>query len=71
MIIEICCKDGETILQVCQREHIFSEIVCGGKGICGKCKVRMLTNVVPASGENEIFFSVAELEEGWRLACLA
>lgn len=71
MIIEICCNDGETILQACRREQIFSENVCGGKGICGKCKVRMLSNVVPASGGDETFFTEAELEEGWRLACLA
>ena len=71
MMIEICCKDGETLLEACQKKHIFVDNTCGGAGICGKCKVRMLTNIVPATDKDCAFFSKEELEDGWRLACLA
>lgn len=71
MRIEICCKEGESLLQACQRLKIFSNNVCGGAGICGKCKVRMITNAVPPSGADQVFFTERELQAGWRLACLA
>lgn len=71
MRIEIACKVGESILHACQREKIFSDSVCGGKGICGKCKVRMMTNVVEPSDADKAFFKEEELSQGWRLACLA
>ena len=70
-MIEICCKDGETLLEACLRNHIFVDNVCGKNGICGKCKVRMLTNVVTASDQDRAFFLKEEIEAGWRLACLA
>ena len=70
-MIEIGCKDGETLLEACQKHHIFVDNVCGGTGICGKCKVRMLTNPVPVSEKERQFFSEEELEAGWRLSCLA
>ena len=43
--------------------------VCGGAGICGKCKIRVLSGSVPVTDADRAFFSAEELDEGWRLAC--
>lgn len=71
MIISICSENGESILKACQRENIFFDSVCGGNGTCGKCKVRMLTNAVLPTAADQAFFSGEELEDGWRLSCMA
>ena len=43
---------------------------CGGKGTCGKCKVRFLQDAPkPQEAEREIF-TEHEIQEGYRLACL-
>ncbi len=43
--------------------------VCGGAGICGKCKIRVLSGSVPITDADRTFFSEEELDSGWRLAC--
>jgi uncharacterized 2Fe-2S/4Fe-4S cluster protein (DUF4445 family) len=44
-------------------------LACGGRGQCGKCRVRF-EDRAPAAGERDRhFFSTAQLDAGWRLAC--
>lgn len=45
--------------------------LCGGRGACGKCRVRFLSAAPLPSFADRIFFSPKELREGWRLACTA
>ena len=52
-----------------EREH-YIPAYCGGKGICGKCKVRFVSNPPEPTENEKKFFSPEELEEGWRLACV-
>ncbi len=42
---------------------------CGGKGICGKCRVKVVSGNVEPSPECVRIFSRKEIEDGWRLAC--
>lgn len=44
---------------------------CGGKGHCGKCKVRVVSGELPVTEEDRKVFSDEELSEGWRLSCMA
>jgi uncharacterized 2Fe-2S/4Fe-4S cluster protein (DUF4445 family) len=45
---------------------------CGGKGLCGKCRIRLLSGRLSSACEAETrHLSAAELAAGWRLACLA
>lgn len=45
------------------------EFSCGGVGICGDCKVRVIDGEVPVTPEMEDLLSEEELSEGWRLGC--
>ncbi len=48
------------------------ETPCGGKGLCGKCRIRLLEGELsPPGPEESSHLSAAELEAGVRLACLA
>lgn len=58
----------------CLSESLAREDVafslCGGKGICGKCRIRFVSGVpLPTNAERQ-FLSAEELRQGIRLACL-
>jgi uncharacterized 2Fe-2S/4Fe-4S cluster protein (DUF4445 family) len=61
---------GETLLSSSRRSGVGINSVCGGKGLCKACRVRVLSGEVssPEDVEREVF-SPRELDEGWRLAC--
>lgn len=44
---------------------------CGGRGACGRCKVRFLSGAPLPSASDRRFFAPQELREGYRLACTA
>lgn len=61
---------GESLLLLCQKAGISTEAPCGGKGICGKCRVKFLKNPPlpqPAERKN---LTPEELRQGIRLLCV-
>lgn len=44
---------------------------CGGKGICGKCRIRVTGALSPLSAEERRHLTAAEIAEGMRLSCCA
>ena len=69
---KISCKEGDNLLKVLLAEGIFVDNPCNGKGICGKCKVRILSGQVSAASETEMDqLSAGEREQGIRLSCMA
>lgn len=64
------CEKNESLLACARRLGVGINSICGGKGTCHSCKVRVLSGTVskPTSHELEVFTS-QELEGGWRLAC--
>lgn len=64
-------ESGKTILDAARPLGVELPASCGGKGLCGKCRVRVVEGVcAPHTGFNHPL-SPAELKAGWRLACLA
>ncbi|WBW95909.1 ASKHA domain-containing protein [Oceanirhabdus sp. W0125-5] len=64
-------KEGETLLNILQDNGVFVENPCGGKGTCGKCKVRIIEGVINEPTEEEVkFLTKDELVEEIRLSCL-
>ena len=47
------------------------EFPCGGEGICGGCRVRVLSGWLSITNADLNHFSPDELSKGWRLACQA
>ena len=64
------CEPGESLLECSRRAGVGIVNLCGGKGKCHACKVKVLKGAVsePTSTETA-FFSQDELAQGWRLAC--
>ena len=66
----LTCPKGENLYRVLAA-HGFMDAPCGGVGCCGKCRVRIIgpSQTTPQTTE-ATFFTPAEQEAGWRLACL-
>ena len=70
-VFTIQVRDKQSILEaLMEADHGFSA-VCGGKGKCGKCKIKVLEGYLPASTSDKEYFSETQLQAGMRLSCKA
>jgi uncharacterized 2Fe-2S/4Fe-4S cluster protein (DUF4445 family) len=70
---KIGIEDGGRLLDALARlDPSRFDAPCGGKGLCGKCRLKLVSGALSAPGEAETAkLSAAELRAGIRLACLA
>lgn len=61
-------REERSLLELAWQAGVGIEATCGGKGVCGKCKVRLEGQVPPAT-ERELNALADEVGQGWRLAC--
>jgi len=75
LLSEVDCFRGLNLLGHAQIEETETGSECGGHGKCGKDRVLVvaadLDKLNPPNGIEKKFFTGAELESGWRLACQA
>lgn len=62
---------GDTILSVASHAGIDINNLCGGEGVCGRCRVRVMKGDVKFSSKHLMFLDKKELDEGFVLACQA
>lgn len=68
---KISCPDGSNLLDALLEGGAFVDNPCSGKGICGKCKVKLLSGKVSAMTETEAgLLKEEEIKAGIRLSCL-
>jgi len=58
---------GATILSAAVKAGVLIDSLCGGEGVCGRCRV-IVRQGTAAGGSNE-FFTPQEAEQGYVLAC--
>lgn len=63
-------KEGSSLLDAARELLLDIPASCGGKGLCGKCRVRIVKGEAAPERGHENALSSAELKAGWRLACL-
>lgn len=62
---------GKNLMEIMLGAGLFIDNACGGKGLCGKCRVRIVSGDAGAAGETERgMLKSEELSQGVRLACL-
>lgn len=64
-------EGNASVLEAMNHQGVYFSAVCGGKGSCGKCKIQVIEGALPITSADEKYFSTAELEQGYRLACQA
>ena len=64
------CPAGETLLDCARRLGVEMVSLCGGKGKCKGCKIRVMEgNLSEITPVQQKAFTQKELQSGWRLAC--
>jgi uncharacterized 2Fe-2S/4Fe-4S cluster protein (DUF4445 family) len=59
------------LLSLFRAEGVYLPAICGGRGTCGKCKIKVISGTLEPSPADRSLFSPAELAAGFRLACTA
>lgn len=61
--------DGTTIAEAAQQADVFITNLCGGEGVCGKCRVQVAKGRADAEAHAKGFFSQDDIMKGYVLAC--
>jgi uncharacterized 2Fe-2S/4Fe-4S cluster protein (DUF4445 family) len=67
--LEIPVRSGALLMDILHEFGI--EFPCGGKGICGSCKIRILKGNIPLSDTHRSHLITHGLPEDMRLACMS
>ncbi|MBN2451730.1 MAG: DUF4445 domain-containing protein, partial [Lentisphaeria bacterium] len=62
---------GTKLLEAAVRGGLLLRNPCGGRGTCGKCRVRLTQGECPPTPACGIIYTAGEIDDGWRLACQA
>jgi len=62
---------GITIMEAAQKAGVYINSLCGGNGVCGRCKVQVSGDMVLADKDSISLLSKDEIKEGYVLACQA
>jgi uncharacterized 2Fe-2S/4Fe-4S cluster protein (DUF4445 family) len=60
-------KDGENVYSALKRSGIYLTASCGGKGVCGKCRVKIIEGAADIRSSGKL--TSEEKESGITLAC--
>ena len=64
-------EPGASLLEILLAQNIFIDNPCNGKGVCGKCKVRIVSGEVGEVSSTELrFLKPEEVKSGVRLSCM-
>jgi uncharacterized 2Fe-2S/4Fe-4S cluster protein (DUF4445 family) len=64
---ETVVQQGKTLLDAARQANVYVGAICGGEGICGKCRVIVREGEV--EGESTEFLTRDEIRRGYALAC--
>lgn len=67
----VMVKEGQSILDAMIEKDKGISAVCGGRGTCGKCKIKVLSGYLPQTVSDKAYFTEKELQDGMRLSCKA
>src|SRR3982074_1212684 len=62
---------GTTLFSAAHWIGLPIDSTCGGRGTCGKCKVKGLKGGAEVTTDDHRLLREAEVEAGWRLSCQA
>lgn len=65
--VEVEVPRGTSILEAARRAGVFIDSLCGGEGVCGKCRVIVRSGQVEGGATD--LLTLAEIREGYVLAC--
>jgi len=67
--ISVDVEEGTTVAEAAQQADVFISNLCGGEGVCGKCRIQISTGRAEAEEHAMGLFSQDEIMKGYMLAC--
>ncbi len=67
--VKVEVASGTRILDAAAAAQVNINSLCGGEGVCGKCRVQILRGQAPPNAHSIRFLSKEEVQEGFVLAC--
>ncbi|AEF84592.1 ferredoxin [Treponema primitia ZAS-2] len=64
-------QKDDNLLKSLQVGGLYVPAICGGRGTCGKCKVKVTRGNLEPSQADRDYFSESDINDGWRLGCNA
>ena len=62
-------ENGTTLMEAAEKAGVHINNLCGGKGVCGRCRVQVINGMIRADKHSMNFLSKEEIREGYALAC--
>lgn len=62
-------EEGANLLEILHEGDYEVPSLCGGMGLCGKCRVQVLEGAPPPTESEDSYFSGEEIKRGMRLSC--
>ncbi len=62
-------EPGTTLIEAAEKAGIRINSLCGGEGVCGRCRVKLINGKVRADRHSISLLSKEEITEGYVLAC--
>ncbi len=66
---EVQVDSGRTLMEAAEKAEVYLNSLCGGKGVCGKCKVQIKGDGIRADKHSMGFLTKEEIQKGFVLAC--
>jgi uncharacterized 2Fe-2S/4Fe-4S cluster protein (DUF4445 family) len=66
---EVEIEEGTSLLEAVKKAGIYIQSLCGGEGVCGKCRVQIIRGNAKIDNTSITFFTKDEIEKGYVLAC--
>jgi uncharacterized 2Fe-2S/4Fe-4S cluster protein (DUF4445 family) len=65
------CAEENSLLECARLLKVDLVSICGGVGACRRCRIQVISGIVsPPTTVDRDTFTDAELQQGWRLACM-
>lgn len=58
-----------SLLEAAEKAEIVLSSICGGRGKCGKCKIKILNKDIPFTKNEDMYLTTKEKEKNIHLAC--
>ena len=68
---EIEVDGGTTLMEAAEKAGVYINSLCGGEGVCGRCRVQVADGKIRADKHSISFLSKEEIKDGYVLACQA
>jgi uncharacterized 2Fe-2S/4Fe-4S cluster protein (DUF4445 family) len=61
--------EGTLLIEAAEKAGVYLNSLCGGEGVCGKCRVQIIKGKAKIDNNSVPFFTKEEIEKGYVLAC--